>query len=84
VPVNADAGKGHSISTLVRSDQPIIVERPMYFCYRPYGWTGGHDVVGNFPLTGFSPDIGQYPERKPGDRAETRPGPQACNVPYAH
>jgi hypothetical protein len=48
VPVNTDAGAGLSISTLVTADQPIIVERPMYFSYGP-GWTGGHDVVGYVP-----------------------------------
>jgi hypothetical protein len=48
VPVNTDAGAGLSISTMVNSDQPIIVERPMYFSYGP-GWTGGHDVVGYAP-----------------------------------
>ncbi len=29
------------------SDQPVIVERPMYFNF--IGLTGGHDVVGYTP-----------------------------------
>jgi Tol biopolymer transport system component len=48
VPVNADAGKNLSISCEVASDQPIIVERPMYFNFQGR-WTGGHDVVGYAP-----------------------------------
>ena len=48
VPVNADAGSGLSISAKVASDQPIIVERPMYFNFQGK-WTGGHDVVGSTP-----------------------------------
>jgi len=44
VNVNQDAGGNQDISAKVSSDQPIIVERPMYFDYN--GWTGGHDVVG--------------------------------------
>lgn len=47
VYVNADAGPGLSISAKVSSDQPVIVERPMYFDF--FGWTGGHDVVGYAP-----------------------------------
>ena len=35
----------HDFSTEVKSDQPIIAERPMYFNYNGV-WTGGHDVVG--------------------------------------
>jgi hypothetical protein len=48
VPVNADAGTDLAISTEVSSNQPVIVERPMYFSYGA-GWTGGHDVVGFIP-----------------------------------
>jgi len=47
VNVNDDAGANQDISAEVSSDQPIIVERPMYFDYQ--GWTGGHDVVGYMP-----------------------------------
>jgi hypothetical protein len=47
VNVNSDAGANQDISAKVASDQPIIVERPMYFDYN--GWTGGHDVVGFVP-----------------------------------
>ena len=47
VLVNSDAGANKSISAEITSDQPVIVERPMYFNYN--GWTGGHDVVGYTP-----------------------------------
>lgn len=59
VPANARAtvnpisklGIGDSaandFSTLVTSDQPTVIERPMYFDYR--GWTGGSCVVGYGP-----------------------------------
>jgi streptogramin lyase len=53
VNVNTDAGANLDISAAVTSDQPIIVERPMYFNYNSGwtggGWTGGHDVVGFVP-----------------------------------
>ncbi|PKQ27529.1 MAG: hypothetical protein CVT63_07520 [Candidatus Anoxymicrobium japonicum] len=45
INVNDDAGQGLSISAKVESDQPIMVERPMYFNYNGV-WTGGHDVKG--------------------------------------
>jgi hypothetical protein len=48
VLVNADAGAGLAISAKVSSDQPVIVERPMYFNFQGK-WTGGHDVVGYTP-----------------------------------
>ena len=47
VDVNQDAGANQDISAKVSSDNPIIVERPMYFSCN--GWTGGHDVVGYVP-----------------------------------
>ncbi len=47
VSANRDVGANQDISTRVSSDQPIIVERPMYFDYN--GWTGGHDAVGFVP-----------------------------------
>jgi len=47
IDVNTDAGPNLEISAKVTSDQPVIVERPMYFNYS--GWTGGHDVVGFVP-----------------------------------
>ncbi len=48
VNVNTDAGAGLSICAGVSSDQPVIVERPMYFNFRG-AWSGGHDVVGYMP-----------------------------------
>lgn len=35
-------GKNKNVSTVVRSDIPIVAERSMYFAYGPEGWTGGH------------------------------------------
>jgi hypothetical protein len=46
--VNSDAGAGLSISAKVTSDRPLMVERPMYFCFQGK-WTGGHDVAGFAP-----------------------------------
>jgi len=48
IPVNVDAGADLAISTGLSSDQPIIVERPMYFNYNGTQ-AGGHDVVGYIP-----------------------------------
>ena len=48
VPVNTDAGSNLTISAKVSSNQPVIVERPMYFNFQGK-WTGGHDVVGYIP-----------------------------------
>ena len=45
INVNTDAGANLSISARVVSDQPVIVERPMYFNFNGV-WPGGHDVVG--------------------------------------
>ncbi|MHB8895965.1 MAG: hypothetical protein ACYC99_12435 [Candidatus Geothermincolia bacterium] len=43
----------HDFSTEVTSDQPVIVERPMYFNYQGV-WTGGSDVMGaTFPSSTF-------------------------------
>ncbi len=47
IMVNQDAGPDLAISAMIASDQPVIVERPMYFSYGLGGWTGGHDVVGH-------------------------------------
>jgi hypothetical protein len=48
VSVNSNAGQNLSLSAKVTADQPVVVERPMYFSYGP-GWTGGHDVMGYAP-----------------------------------
>jgi streptogramin lyase len=48
VSVNGDVGANQDISARVSSDNPIIVERPMYFNYQGV-WNGGHDVVGFVP-----------------------------------
>ena len=40
--------EGLSISVWVTSDEPIIVERPMYFDFNGM-YAGGHDVVGYMP-----------------------------------
>lgn len=47
VMVNDHAGAGYQLSCGLSSDEPVVVERPMYFEFR--GWTGGHDVVGYAP-----------------------------------
>lgn len=45
VDVNAAVGDDKDVSTVVESNWPILVERPMYFNYRSK-WTGGHIVMG--------------------------------------
>ena len=45
VYVNSDAGGNLSLCAKVASDQPVIVERPMYFNFDGI-WTDGSDVVG--------------------------------------
>jgi hypothetical protein len=40
---------GQSFSMVVRSDVPIVAERPMYFNFANSGQTGGTDVVGYQP-----------------------------------
>ncbi|MGQ9476657.1 MAG: hypothetical protein ACUVSI_11330 [Actinomycetota bacterium] len=42
--VNHDAGEGYQLSMRIRSDQPIVVERPMYF--NSGGFQGGHALPG--------------------------------------
>jgi hypothetical protein len=42
--VNNDAGPDLQLSTFVKSNVDVVVERPMYFNFN--GWDGGHDVVG--------------------------------------
>ena len=45
IKVNDDVGAGQDVSVLIRSTQPIVAERPMYFDY--HGWCpGGHDALG--------------------------------------
>jgi hypothetical protein len=48
ISANVDVGPNKDISAKIQSDQPIIVERPMYFNYNGV-WTGGHDVMGFAP-----------------------------------
>ncbi len=43
--VNSGAGPYREVSTIVRSDAPLMAERPMYFNYAGI-WTGGHDAAG--------------------------------------
>ncbi len=43
VHVNTVLPSGTDSSVHITSDQPILVERPMYFTYN--GWTGGHDAM---------------------------------------
>ena len=45
VDVNSRLGAEHDVSVMVRSDGPIVAERPMYFDYKG-AWRGGHTVTG--------------------------------------
>ncbi|NPV60778.1 MAG: hypothetical protein HPY75_14105, partial [Actinobacteria bacterium] len=52
--VNNDLGADLENSFRVQSDQPLIVERPMYFRYSGLGghdWRGGHDAMGSTQLS---------------------------------
>jgi len=43
--VNAEVGPEKDVSVDVTTGEPVLCERPMYFCYHG-AWEGGHDVVG--------------------------------------
>ncbi len=45
VDVNSGAGPYREVSAIVRSDEPLLAERPMYFNYAGI-WSGGHDAAG--------------------------------------
>jgi hypothetical protein len=45
VHVNHIVGDGKDVSCSIRSNIPIVAERPMYFDYQG-AWTGGHTIVG--------------------------------------
>ncbi len=45
INVNEEVGEGRDLSIRVWSEQPVIVERPMYFRYGKR-WPGGHVVMG--------------------------------------
>jgi hypothetical protein len=65
--VNLEAGGGKELGMTVRSDLPILAERPMYFDYGE-GWDGGHSVVGATLSSNYwclaegytSPDFNEY------------------------
>jgi len=46
VPVNKEIGQDKDCSVHLNSTSAFIAERPMYFSYHAYAWTGGHDVLG--------------------------------------
>src|SRR5450759_4159901 len=46
VSVNREIGKDKDCSVYLHSTSDFIAERPMYFSYHAYAWTGGHDVLG--------------------------------------
>jgi hypothetical protein len=45
VDVNAALSPGLDVSVMVRSDGPVVAERPMYFDYEG-AWRGGHTAAG--------------------------------------
>lgn len=54
VNVKAVIGVDKQVSAVVRSDVPVVAERPMYFSYGSEGWTGGHVSSGlERPSTSF-------------------------------
>jgi hypothetical protein len=46
VSVNREIGANKDDSVYLHSASNFIAERPMYFSYHAYAWTGGHDVLG--------------------------------------
>ena len=46
VSVNGEIGPDKDCSVHLNSTSDFIAERPMYFSYHAYAWTGGHDVLG--------------------------------------
>jgi hypothetical protein len=46
VSVNREIGQDKDCSVYLHSGSVFIAERPMYFSYHAYAWTGGHDVLG--------------------------------------
>ena len=48
VPVNAVIGPDRDVAVTVRSNRPVVAERPMYFEYHG-AWDGGHLSVGAAP-----------------------------------
>jgi len=46
VSVNGEIGQDKDCSVYLHSTSNFIAERPMYFSYHAYAWTGGHDVLG--------------------------------------
>lgn len=52
VDVRADVEPDKDVACSITSDQPIVVERPMYFNYQ-YKWTGGHNTMGSPELTEY-------------------------------
>ncbi len=45
VLVNGEVGEEHDVSMRVKSDVPVVAERPVYFLYQGM-WEGGHNVMG--------------------------------------
>ena len=45
VDISADVGPDRDVSTFLKSDLPVVAERPMYFNYDGR-WDGGHDSLG--------------------------------------
>ncbi len=43
--ISSDVGADQDVSTFIRSDLPVVAERPMYFDYQGR-WDGGHDSLG--------------------------------------
>src|SRR5450759_4570466 len=46
VSVNKEIGQDKDCSVYLHSTSNFMAERPMYFSYHAYAWTGGHDVLG--------------------------------------
>jgi len=80
INVNKQVGDGKDLSIVVLSDEPVIVERPMYFHYGKR-WPGGHVVMGRPTLsTTFYFAEGATREGFETYLCMQNPGEQAANV----
>ncbi len=67
--VNTDFSQATSLALHVDSDQPVVIERPMYFDYGS-NWNGGHDAIAvddsalattfNFAEGNVAPNFDEY------------------------
>ncbi len=83
--VNSQIGAGKDVSAVVHADNPLVVERPMYFTYTSQvtgrTWQGGHDVLGvNEPALNWYFAEGATTRNFEEYLCLVNPGDQAANL----